>query len=104
VFGATFGVIFSAAYALWLYRRVIFGQLLKDSLKTIMDLDWRERTILMPLVVLVILFGVYPAPILDATALASKAVVAQYRAAVGQPAPVATPAPAAAPAAPAAAQ
>jgi NADH-quinone oxidoreductase subunit M len=100
VFGAAFGVIFSAGYALWLYRRVVFGQLTKDSLKDIMDLNWREALILIPLVVLVIFFGFYPAPILDATAVSSKAVVAQYQAAVGQPAPIvhSAPAQAAAPA------
>jgi len=100
VFGAAFGVIFSAGYALWLYRRVIFGRLTKDSLKDIMDLNWREGLILIPLVVLVIFFGFYPAPILNATAASSQAIVAQYQAAVGQPAPIVKPAPAtAAPAA-----
>ncbi len=102
VFGAAFGVIFSAAYALWLYRRVIFGLLTKDSLKDIMDLNWREGLILFPLAVLVIFFGFYPAPILDATAASSKAVVAQYQAAVGQAAPIVMAAPAAPAAAPAA--
>jgi NADH-quinone oxidoreductase subunit M len=77
-FGAAFGVIFSAAYALWLYRRVIFGKLTKDSLKDILDLNWRESLILVPLVVLTIFFGFYPAPILDATAASSKALVAQF--------------------------
>ncbi|MEO8882190.1 MAG: NADH-quinone oxidoreductase subunit M [Devosia sp.] len=101
VFGAAFGVILSAAYALWLYRRMIFGQLTKDSLKEIMDLNWREGLILIPLVVLVILFGFYPAPILKATAVSSQAIVAQYQAAVGQPAPIVKPAPAAPAAAPA---
>jgi NADH-quinone oxidoreductase subunit M len=67
-FFAAFGVILSAAYALWLYRRVIFGALTKDSLKGILDLDWREAVVFAPLVVLTILFGFYPAPILDATA------------------------------------
>ena len=62
------GVIFSAAYALFLYRRVVFGALTKDSLKGILDLDAREITVLVPLIVLTILFGFYPAPILDATA------------------------------------
>ena len=102
VFGAAFGVIFSAAYALWLYRRVIFGQLTKDSLKAIPDLNWQERVILVPLLVLVIFFGFYPAPILDATAASSKAVVAQFEAAVGQPVPIVKAAPAAPAAAPAA--
>ena len=65
---ATTGVILSAAYALWLYRRVIFGALTKESLKGLLDLSPREKAILYPLVVLVIFFGVYPAPVFDATA------------------------------------
>ncbi|MCC0013074.1 MAG: NADH-quinone oxidoreductase subunit M [Rhodobiaceae bacterium] len=68
-FFATSGVILSAGYALWLYRRVIFGVLDKDSLKSILDIDRREIAILAPLVLLTILFGVYPAPILDVTAV-----------------------------------
>ena len=65
---ATTGVILSAAYALWLYRKVIFGALTKESLKGLLDLSPREKAILYPLVVLVIFFGVYPAPVFDATA------------------------------------
>ena len=74
LFAAT-GVILSAAYALWLYRRVIYGVLSKESLKNLLDLSPRERTVIYPLVVLVIFFGVYPAPILDATAASVDALV-----------------------------
>lgn len=72
---ATTGVILSAGYALWLYRRVIFGSLTKESLKGMLDLSAREKLILYPLVVLVVFFGVYPAPILDATAVSVEALV-----------------------------
>jgi NADH-quinone oxidoreductase subunit M len=72
---ATTGVILSAAYALWLYRRVIFGVLSKESLKNLLDLSPRERAVIYPLVLLVIFFGVYPAPILDATAASVDALV-----------------------------
>jgi NADH-quinone oxidoreductase subunit M len=64
-FLATSGVILSAAYALWLYRRVIFGPLEKPSLQYIVDMTPREFATLGPLIVLTILFGVYPPPILD---------------------------------------
>ncbi|EKF20196.1 NADH-quinone oxidoreductase subunit M [Nitratireductor pacificus] len=74
LFAAT-GVILSAAYALWLYRRVVFGSLTKESLKSLLDLSTREKLILYPLVVLVIFFGVYPAPLLDATAVSVEALV-----------------------------
>jgi NADH-quinone oxidoreductase subunit M len=62
---AATGVILSAAYALWLYRRVVMGDLIKESLKTITDMTTRERAIFAPLVAMTILLGVYPAPVLD---------------------------------------
>jgi NADH-quinone oxidoreductase subunit M len=65
---AAFGTILSAAYALWLYRKVIFGKLEKPSLFNIKDLGWRELVILAPLVVLTIVFGIYPKPVLDMSA------------------------------------
>jgi NADH-quinone oxidoreductase subunit M len=64
-FFATTGVILSAGYALWLYRRVVFGKLEKASLKHITDMTPREALALVPLIVLTIFFGVYPSPILD---------------------------------------
>jgi NADH-quinone oxidoreductase subunit M len=64
---ATTGVILSAAYALWLYRKVIFGALTKESLKGLLDLSAREKAILYPLAILVIFYGVYPSPIFNAT-------------------------------------
>jgi NADH-quinone oxidoreductase subunit M len=85
-FGAAFGVIFSAAYALWLYRRVIFGALTKESLKGILDLSFKEKVVLYPLIAMIIVFGFYPAPILDTTAGAVDALVAHYSSAVGLPA------------------
>jgi NADH-quinone oxidoreductase subunit M len=72
---ATTGVIWSACYALWLYRRLIFGVLSKETLKGMLDLSGREKAILYPLVALVIFFGVYPAPILTATATSVDALV-----------------------------
>ena len=74
LFAAT-GVILSAAYGLWLYRRVIFGALTKDTLKALLDLSPREKLILYPLVGLVIFYGVYPLPIFDATAASVDALV-----------------------------
>jgi NADH-quinone oxidoreductase subunit M len=79
---ATLGVILSAAYALYLYRRVIFGVLDKASLKSILDLSPREVAILAPLVLLTIFYGVYPAPVLDVTAASVKNLVQNYEAAV----------------------
>ncbi len=66
IVGAT-GVILSAAYALWLYRRIIFGPIEKKTLEHIMDLTPREIAIMAPLVAATIFFGVYPKPIFDVT-------------------------------------
>jgi NADH-quinone oxidoreductase subunit M len=66
---ATTGVILSAAYALYLYRRVIFGVIEKANLMTIKDLTPREITLFAPLVVLTIYYGIHPGPILDACAV-----------------------------------
>ncbi len=81
-FFATFGVILSAGYALYLYRRMIFGELVKPSLQTITDMGPREIAIMAPLLALTILFGVYPAPILDVTRASVKSLVAQYQTAI----------------------
>jgi len=81
LFAAT-GVILSASYALWLYRRVIFGALEKDSLKALLDLSGREKLILYPLLALTIFFGVYPAPVFDATAASVDLLLNNYEAAL----------------------
>jgi len=81
---ATTGVILSAAYALWLYRRVIFGQLEKESLKSILDMSLREKIIIAPLVILTIFFGVYPAPVFDVTAASVDHLLQGYQAALAQ--------------------
>src|SRR6188768_3404049 len=79
---ATLGVILSAAYALWLYRKVVFGKLTKPSLASIKDLTWRESLTLMPLVFLTILFGVYPKPVLDMSAASVQQLVNNYNTAI----------------------
>ncbi len=74
---ATTGVILSASYALYLYRRVIFGKLDKESLKALLDLSPREKLILYPMIALTVFFGFYPTPILNTTAAAVEALVNQ---------------------------
>lgn len=78
---ATTGVILSAGYALWLYRKVIFGALEKESLKQLLDLSPREKAVIYPLVVLTIFFGLYPAPVFDATEASVNALVIQINSA-----------------------
>src|SRR5712672_4811731 len=79
---ATLGVILSAAYALWLYRKVIFGTL-RPSLAAIRDLGPREILIFAPLVILTIGFGIYPKPVLDMSAASVTALIENYHHALG---------------------
>ncbi len=79
---ATSGVILSAGYALWLYRRVVFGDLIKESLKSITDMTQRERVIFAPLVVMTLLLGVYPSLITDVIGPSVEALVSNYETAV----------------------
>jgi NADH-quinone oxidoreductase subunit M len=65
-------VILSAAYALWLYRRVVLGDLIKESLKTITDMTTREKAIFAPLVAMTLLLGVYPSLVTDSSAPRSR--------------------------------
>ena len=80
---ATVGTILSAAYALWLYRKIIFGALTKSSLAAIRDLDYREMITLSPLVALIILFGFYPKPVLDLSAASVAQLLDNYQHALG---------------------
>ena len=75
---AASGVILSAAYALWLYRRVVLGDLIKESLKSITDMAPREKMIFAPLVAMTLILGVYPALILDIIGPSVAALVETY--------------------------
>ena len=79
---ATSGVVFSACYALYLYRRVVFGALDKPALAGMKDLDAREMALLIPLVVLTIWYGVKPGAILDASAASIELLIKNYDAAL----------------------
>ncbi|MBI78134.1 MAG: NADH-quinone oxidoreductase subunit M [Rhodospirillaceae bacterium] len=64
-FLAATGVILGAAYMLWLYRRVVFGRLVKEDLRDILDLNRREILIFAPLLIITIFMGVFPGPFLE---------------------------------------
>jgi NADH-quinone oxidoreductase subunit M len=81
-FFAATGMILSAGYALWLYRRIALGALDKASLKAILDLSGREIAILAPLVVLALFFGFYPSPVMNVTSAAVDHLVSNYQAAL----------------------
>ncbi|SMH29329.1 NADH-quinone oxidoreductase subunit M [Maritimibacter sp. HL-12] len=79
---AATGVILSAGYALWLYRRVVFGDLIKESLKAITDMDTREKAIFAPLVAATLILGVSPNLVLDLIGPSVTALLDQYHAAL----------------------
>ncbi len=79
---ATSGVILSAAYALWLYRRVVFGDLIKEALKSITDMDRREKAIFAPLIAMTLLLGIYPSLVTDIIGPSVGALVENYHAAL----------------------
>jgi NADH-quinone oxidoreductase subunit M len=79
---ATSGVILSAAYALWLYRRVVFGDLIKEALKSITDMDRREKAIFAPLIAMTLILGVYPSLVTDIIGPSVAALVTDYHAAL----------------------
>jgi NADH-quinone oxidoreductase subunit M len=81
-FFASFGLILSACYALWLYRKIIFGTLVKPALMSIQDMTFRECLTLFPLIALTIWFGVYPKPVLDMSAASVQQLVNNYTSAV----------------------
>ena len=81
---AASGLVLSAAYALWLARRVLFGDCRRESLRRLSDLDWRERCVLLPLTAMILLLGIYPSLVTDITG-ASTAALAERLAALPLP-------------------
>ena len=76
---AATGMVLGAAYMLYLYRRVIFGKMTKDDLKSILDMNWREQAVFAPLVVLVFWMGIYPASFIDVMSLSVERLVENYQ-------------------------
>ena len=62
---ASLGVILGAAYMLWLYKRIIFGEIINNELKSMIDLKKFETLILFSLVIPIIFFGLYPEPLIN---------------------------------------
>jgi NADH-quinone oxidoreductase subunit M len=79
---ATSGVILSAAYALWLYRRVVMGDLIKEALKSISDMTAREKAIFAPLIAMTLILGVYPKAVTDIIGPSVAQLVTDYHAAI----------------------
>jgi NADH-quinone oxidoreductase subunit M len=85
------GIILGAAYMLWLYRRVIFGELVKPELKNILDLNRREIAVFAPLVVLVLWMGIYPASFTSVLEPSVDKLVADYQGRIAAMSEAATP-------------
>ncbi len=81
-FFAATGLILGAAYALWLYRQIVFGELTKEKLKTMLDMNRREIAVFLPLVLLTLWMGIYPASFLDPMAASVDKLVGDYQAAI----------------------
>jgi len=79
---AATGVILSAGYALWLYRRVVFGDLIKEALKSITDMTAREKAIFAPLIAMTLILGVYPSLVTDIIGPSVEALITDYHAAL----------------------
>ncbi len=71
------GAILGAAYMLWLYRKVIFGELTREDLKSITDLNWREAGVFAPLIGIALAMGIYPEPFLDVLHVSVENLIAQ---------------------------
>jgi NADH-quinone oxidoreductase subunit M len=98
----TTGIILSATYMLWLYRRILFGQLEKDDVKAMLDLSPREVAIFVPLILIVLWMGIYPSSFTAITGPTIERMISNYQVAVGPTQPDSIIAPAeAAPAVPA---
>ena len=64
-FFAVWGVVLAAAYLLWLYQRVMLGEVKDDEIAGLKDLNLRESMTLIPLVIMAIVMGIYPKPFLE---------------------------------------
>ncbi len=76
-FGAATGVVLGAAYALWLYKRVVFGEITHDDVRTMPDVSARELLIFIPLLLCVLWIGLYPKPYLGALEVSVKQLIEQ---------------------------
>ena len=83
-FCATIGVVLSAAYALWLYKRVFFGEIVNEKINMLVDVDKREIMILLPFVLLIIFFGIYPNAIVEITSESVANLIDNYQTSLSQ--------------------
>ena len=82
--GASLGIILSAVYMLYLYKRIIFGVITNEKVKNILDLDLREKIILIPLLLTVFLIGIFPNIFLDPMRQSIEIIITNYEIANGK--------------------
>jgi NADH-quinone oxidoreductase subunit M len=80
---ATSGIIFAAVYLLWMYQRVIFGEVTHEENRRLRDLTPREWAVLVPVVVLIVWIGVYPVAFTGKTEATVEALIMQVEAKTG---------------------
>lgn len=80
---AATGTVLGAAYMLLLYRRVVFGKLAHEDLKTILDVNKREIAVFLPLIAVVLWMGVYPSSFLKVTHASVDNLISQHQTALG---------------------
>jgi len=78
VVGAAIGIILSAVYMLYLYKRIIFGLITNDKLNDILDLNFREKVILVPLALAVLLIGIFPNLFIDPMRNSIELIITNY--------------------------
>ncbi|WP_085900287.1 NADH-quinone oxidoreductase subunit M [Kiloniella majae] len=79
---AATGMVLGAAYMLYLYRKVIFGKLEKDDVKALLDLNWREKAVFAPLIILTLWMGIYPPSFLDIMSASVSNLITNYETAI----------------------
>ena len=84
VIGAASGIILSAVYMLYLYKRIIFGIITNEKLKDILDLNQREKVILIPLAIAVLLIGIFPNIFIEPMRLSLDLIISNYELANGK--------------------
>ncbi len=81
---AATGLILGAAYMLYLYRRVVFGVLDKESVKAMLDLSPREIAVFAPLIILVFWMGIYPSTFIDMMSVSVDNLITNYKVSLGE--------------------
>ncbi|MDF2097189.1 NADH-quinone oxidoreductase subunit M [Aquibaculum arenosum] len=79
------GMVLGAAYMLLLYRRTVFGTISKEDVRRMLDMNWREKVVFAPLIILAVLFGIYPMPVLDVMSASVENLITNYQLALGEP-------------------